>query len=64
VDGERLRGGFAALNGFVPMKDILAIETYPDVTSAPFIWRSGDACAVIAVWTSKDRKAKRMAVAV
>jgi hypothetical protein len=55
VDGERLRGGLAALNDFVPVKDILAIETYPDVMSAPFIWRSNDACAVIAVWTKKDR---------
>jgi hypothetical protein len=54
VDGERLRGGLLALNGFVPMQDILAIETYPDVMSAPFIWRSDDACAVIAVWTRKD----------
>lgn len=55
VDGERLRGGLLALNDFVPMKDILAIETYPDVMSAPSIWRSTDACAVIAVWTRKDR---------
>ena len=53
VDGERLRGGLPALNSLVPMKDILAIETYPDVMSAPFIWRSNDACAVIAVWTRK-----------
>lgn len=54
VDGERLRGGLAALNDFVPVKDILAIETYPDVMSAPPIWRSTDACAVIAVWARKD----------
>jgi hypothetical protein len=55
VDGERLRGGLPALNDFVPIKDILAIETYPDAMSAPFIWRSTDACAAIAVWTRKDR---------
>jgi hypothetical protein len=55
VDGERLRGGLPALNSLVPMKDILAIETYPDVMSAPFIWRSNDACGVIAVWTRKTQ---------
>jgi protocatechuate 3,4-dioxygenase beta subunit len=55
VDGERLRGGLPALNDFVPVEQILAIETYPDVMSAPFIWRSKDACAVIAVWTRKDQ---------
>lgn len=54
VDGERLRGGLPALNNLVPMREILAIETYPDVMSAPFIWRSKDACAVIAVWTRRD----------
>ena len=55
VDGQPFRGGLLALNDFLPMQDILAIEAYPDVMSAPFIWRSTDACAVIAVWTKKDR---------
>jgi hypothetical protein len=55
VDGERVRGGLYALNDFVPVKDILAIETYPDVMSAPFIWRDTNACAVIAVWTKKNQ---------
>ena len=30
---------------------ILAIEAYPDVLSAPFLWRTNDACAVVAYWT-------------
>jgi hypothetical protein len=55
VDGERLRGGMYALNDFAPIKDILAIETYPDVMSAPFIWRDTSACAVIAVWTKRNQ---------
>jgi hypothetical protein len=54
VDGQRLRGGLLALNDFVPIRDVLAIETYPDVASAPVNFKSGDACAVIAVWTRRD----------
>ena len=56
VDGERLRGGLWALNDFVPIKDVLAIETYPDAASAPFAYRTTrDVCAVIAVWTKKNQ---------
>ena len=36
--------------------DILAIEAYPDVVSAPFIWRKNDTCAVVAVWTKRLQK--------
>ena len=55
VDGERLRGGLLALNDFVPIGDVLAIETYPDAASAPFVFKSRDVCAVIAVWTKKNQ---------
>jgi hypothetical protein len=56
VDGERLRGGLLALNDFVPIGDVLAIETYPDAASAPFVYRTTrDVCAVIAVWTKKNQ---------
>jgi hypothetical protein len=53
LDGGRLPGGLESINRMVPPSDILAIEAYPDVVSAPFIWRTNDACAVIAYWTKK-----------
>jgi hypothetical protein len=53
LDGARYHGGLNALNDAVTMKQILAIEAYPDVASAPFLWRTNDACAVIAVWTKR-----------
>ena len=53
LDGMRVPGGFEAINNMVLPKDILAIEAYPDVISAPPRWRTNDACAVVAVWTKK-----------
>lgn len=53
LDGSRLPGGLEAINRMVPPSDILAIEAYPDVISAPFLWRTNDACAVVAFWTKK-----------
>ncbi|MEO8333916.1 MAG: carboxypeptidase-like regulatory domain-containing protein [bacterium] len=53
VDGARFAGGLPDLLGSVLMRDVLAIETYPDVISAPALWRTNDACAVIAVWTKR-----------
>jgi hypothetical protein len=53
LDGARLPGGLESLNRMVPPSDILAVEAYPDVISAPFIWRSNDACAVVAFWTKR-----------
>jgi hypothetical protein len=35
------------------MRELLAIETYPDATSTPLQWRDNDICAVIAVWTKR-----------
>ena len=53
LDGTRMPGGLESINRMVPVSDILAIEAYPDVLSAPFIWRTNDACAVIAYWTKR-----------
>ena len=53
LDGTRLPGGLESINRMVPVDDILAIEAYPDVLTAPFLWRTNDACAVIAYWTKR-----------
>jgi hypothetical protein len=51
LDGSRVPGGLETLNNMIQPDDILAIETYPEVLSAPFLWRTPDACAVVAFWT-------------
>lgn len=53
LDGAKMPGGLESINRMVPKDDILAIEAYPDVLSAPFLWRTNDACAVIAYWTKR-----------
>lgn len=53
VDGARLPSGLDGLNDMIAIGQVLAIEAYPDVISAPFLWRTNDACAVIAVWTKR-----------
>ena len=53
LDGVRLGTGLPGLNDMVPMSQVLAVEAYPDVISAPFLWRTNDACAVVAVWTKR-----------
>jgi hypothetical protein len=53
LDGTRLPGGLETVNRLVLPSDILAIEAYPDVVSAPFLWRTNDTCAVIAFWTKR-----------
>ena len=50
LDGNRFQGDLGELNSTIAMNEVLAIETYPDVAIAPPIWRTPDACAVIAVW--------------
>jgi hypothetical protein len=55
LDGTRMPAGLRAVNQMVPPSDILAIEAYPDVISAPFLWRTNDACAVVAFWTRRAR---------
>jgi hypothetical protein len=53
LDGMRFPGGLQTINDVLKPDDILAIEAYPDVTSAPFLWRTNDACAVVAFWTKR-----------
>ena len=53
LDGERYPGGLQMINDAIRPTEILAIEAYPDVISAPFLWRTNDACAVVAFWTKR-----------
>jgi hypothetical protein len=53
LDGVRVPFGLQGLNDMVRPEEILAIEAYPDVISAPGIWRTNDACAVVAFWTRR-----------
>jgi hypothetical protein len=53
LDGVRMPMGLQAVNSLIPPADILAIEAYPEVASAPFLRRTNDACAVVAFWTKK-----------
>jgi hypothetical protein len=53
LDGMRLGTGLQGLQDALAMRSVLAIETYPDVQFAPFLWRTNDACAVMAVWTKR-----------
>jgi hypothetical protein len=53
LDGLRFRAGMDELRNAVPMRDLLAVEAYPDVGSMPLQWRQDDTCAVIAVWTKR-----------
>jgi hypothetical protein len=53
LDGSRVLSGLAGLNDLIPIHQVLAVEAYPDAVSAPFLWRTTDACAVIAVWTKR-----------
>ncbi|CAN5914423.1 hypothetical protein BH11GEM1_BH11GEM1_00010 [soil metagenome] len=54
LDGLRMMS-LSQLTNAVPMKKILAIEAYPDITTAPFIYRmqvtAEHSCAVVAAWT-------------
>ena len=54
LDGLRMIN-LAQLTNAVQMKKILAIEAYPDITTAPLMFRTQDTaerpCAVVAAWT-------------
>jgi hypothetical protein len=56
VDGTRFPAGLEAVNNSLRPNQILAIEAYSDVESAPFLWRTNDACAVVAFWTKHAAK--------
>jgi hypothetical protein len=45
--------GLAGVDDVIPIRDVLAIEAYPDVAFAPIQWRIHTACAVVAVWTTR-----------
>lgn len=51
LDGLPFEAGLQEIGNLVPMRDILAIEAYPDAHSVPAIWRATNVCALVAVWT-------------
>lgn len=53
LDGARVVGGLAELKMAVTMRDVLAVEAYQDVATAPVEWRTNDACSVLAIWTRR-----------
>lgn len=53
LDGARVIGGLPELRTTVTMRDVLAIEAYQDIATAPLEWRTNDACAVLAIWTKR-----------
>ncbi|HET9012940.1 MAG TPA: hypothetical protein VFN38_14035, partial [Gemmatimonadaceae bacterium] len=53
LDGARVAGGLAELRTSVNMRDVLAVEAYQDIATAPLEWRTYDACAVLAIWTKR-----------
>jgi hypothetical protein len=53
LDGQDYPLGFAELKNEVRVRDILAVEMYPSEQAIPLIWRRGDLCALIAVWTKR-----------
>jgi hypothetical protein len=53
VDGEPFPLGLANVDRLVPIHEVLAIEAYPDAGFAPALWRSGNPCAIVAVWTRR-----------
>ena len=40
LNGEFFPGGFEELDAAVPVRDVLAVEAYPDVAFAPLQWRT------------------------
>ena len=53
LDGARVMGGLPELKTSVTMRDVLAVEAYQDIFSAPMEWRTNDACSVLAIWTKR-----------
>ena len=60
LDGAFFYGGFRELDNMVSVREVLAIEAYPDAAFAPVQWRIGrgdgprgsfSPCSVVAVWT-------------
>jgi hypothetical protein len=53
LDGARVVGGLPQLKSAVTMREVLAVEAYPEIGSAPLEWRTNDACSVLAIWTKR-----------
>jgi hypothetical protein len=53
LDGARVAGGLPELRTAISMRDVLAMEAYQDIATAPVEWRTNDACAVLAIWTRR-----------
>jgi hypothetical protein len=53
LDGARVAGGLPELRTAISMRDVLAMEAYQDIATAPVEWRTNDACAVLAIWTKR-----------
>lgn len=54
LNGDRVIGGLEDLDHVVTVREVLAVEAYPDMTAIPPQWRTSDGtCAVVAVWTSR-----------
>jgi hypothetical protein len=53
IDGGRFAGGLEELGTMVSMRDVLAIEAYPDMMNVPAQWQSTNTCAVVAIWTKR-----------
>lgn len=53
LDGFRMAEGFSDIQTMVNMRDVLAVEAYPDMLSVPAQFKTLDACAVIAIWTKR-----------
>ncbi|MEO7455818.1 MAG: carboxypeptidase-like regulatory domain-containing protein, partial [Gemmatimonadaceae bacterium] len=53
LDGMIFNGNLEMLNTTLAMSEVLAVEAYPDVGNAPPIWRTAEACAIIAVWRKR-----------
>jgi hypothetical protein len=51
LNGNRIAGGIESLDSLIPMRDVLAIEVYPDRMFIPTAYMTTTVCAVFAVWT-------------
>ena len=60
VDDVRLPDGFALVDNAASIKEVLAIETWPDIMLAPVQYRRGapppdpPPCALVLVWTRRS----------
>jgi hypothetical protein len=53
LNGAPIAGGIEALDSLIPMREVLAIEVYPDRMFIPSLYMTTNVCAVFAVWTTR-----------